>query len=530
MGIPSYYRKLARTVKGLYCERPTLDWLLMDYNCLIYQVLHKMPAYTPSDREAWERGLINEVISYTDSVINMAGVDESRVYIAIDGVVPLAKMRQQRMRRFRSIVLAEEERRLGLRQGQSWDTNAITPGTAFMAALAVGLRSAFPTATISDTEELGEGEHKVMRFMRSLPSKQRVAIYGLDGDLFVLSLLNNQMFCRDTSIYFFREEADKGSDKVDHVWLSLNTLKGALLGEKSATIDGQTWLLEYALAMSILGNDFVPNGLSLRIKEDGHERLLEYLRRLHEGGGRLLVDQELSDQGWAQLFGWLARDEQKAVYIAVKRKLEARPSKVGNSATDAAKARLNDRPLEWTAATDGQLFIGDKLRKDWKEVYCRVALGAPSDLEGRTCLIQAHYLEDSAKQYLRALSWVFDYYCKDCLMVDYDWTYNYPIAPLFSAVAALVSAQGGAVFESLGSSEAEKPTALEQLALVLPKESYWLLPKCKEREFLVKGGHYFPESWHYYSFGKRHFWECEAEIPIPTIRQLRQLVADNQLY
>jgi 5'-3' exonuclease len=526
MGIPSYYRKLARSIKGLYCERPSLDWLLMDYNCLIYQVLHTMRPYPGSiGGDAWEKEFISEVTKYTSSILNMAGVDESRVYIAIDGVVPLAKMRQQRMRRFRSIVLAEEEHRLGIRNGLSWDTNAITPGTAFMAALSVALRRAFPSATISDTEELGEGEHKVMRFMRGLPARQNVAIYGLDGDLFVLSLLNNQMFCRTTSIYFFREEEEK--NKVDYVWLSLNSLKGALLDERSPAIDGQTWLLEYAIAMSILGNDFVPNSLGLRIKEDGHERLLDYLRRLHDGGDRLLVDGELSDQGWGRLFEWLARDEQKAVFFAIKRKLEAKPSRVGNSAAEAARARMNDRPLEWAAENDGQLFYNGSggvgmLRRDWRSVYCRAALGAPAGLE-------AHYMEDSAKQYLQALSWVFQYYCKDCLAVDYDWTYNYPIAPLFAAVKGLIGAQGGQVFDDLAVNSAPKPSALEQLALVLPKESYWLMPKCAEREFFIKGAHYFPETWHYYSFGKRHFWECEAEIPIPTIKGLRSVLADNQL-
>ncbi len=522
MGIPSYYRKLARTVSGLYCERPVLNWLLMDYNCLIYQVLKDMPAYTGQDE--WQTNFISEVVNYTGSVMSLANVDESHVYIAIDGVVPLAKMRQQRMRRFRSIVLAKEEQRLGLRNGASWDTNAITPGTAFMASLAAALRKAFPSATISDTEELGEGEHKVMRFMRTLPPRSNVAIYGLDGDLFVLGLLNNQMFCRDFTLYFLREEQEKGSDKVEHVWLSLNTLKGALLGEKSAAIDGQTWLLEYALAMSILGNDFVPNGLGLRIKEDGHERLLEYLRRLHDMGLRLLENDELSDQGWSRLFEWLARDEQKAVYIAVKRKLEAKPSKVGRTAADAARAKMNDRPLEWAVANDGQLFYDGttKLRRDWRSVYCRVALGSPVGLE-------AHYLEDSAQQYLRALSWVFQYYCKDCMTVDYDWVYNYPIAPLFAAVNGLIQARGGQVFEDVLKSEQAPPTALEQLALVLPKESYWLIPKCKEREFMVRGSHYFPETWHYYSFGKTQFWECEAEIPIPTIKALRLVLADNQL-
>ncbi len=525
MGIPSYYRKLARTVKGLYCERPQLDWLLMDYNCLIYQVLRNMPPYTGViGGEDWERNFINEVINYTGSVMSTANVAESRVYIAIDGVVPLAKMRQQRMRRFRSIVLAKEEEAAGLRNGKSWDTNAITPGTAFMRSLADALRCAFPSATISDTEELGEGEHKVMSFMRGLPSRQNVAIYGLDGDLFVLGLLNNQMFCSGMTIYFLREEEVKGSDETELVWLSLNTLKGALLGEKDATIDGQTWLLEYALAMTILGNDFVPNGLGLRIKEDGHERLLEYLRRLHGQGLRLLENGELSDQGWSRIFEWLARDEQKAVYVAVKRKMEAKPSKIGSSAADAARAKMNDRPLEWTAANDGQLFYQGttKLRRDWMRVYCNVALMAPAGLE-------AHYLEDSAKQYLMAISWVFQYYCKDCMAVDYDWVYNYPIAPLFAAVSGLLKARGGQVFEDMPAPNGLPPKAVEQLALVLPKESYWLIPKCKEREFLLKGAHYFPSEWHYYSFGKRHFWECEAEIPIPTIKMLRSVLQDNQM-
>ncbi len=80
MGIPSYYRKLARSVKGLYCERPSLDWLLMDYNCLIYQVLHTMRPYPGSiGGDVWEKDFISEVTKYTSSIFNMAGGDETRV-------------------------------------------------------------------------------------------------------------------------------------------------------------------------------------------------------------------------------------------------------------------------------------------------------------------------------------------------------------------------------------------------------------------------------------------------------------------
>jgi 5'-3' exonuclease len=56
------------------------------------------------------------------------------IYLAIDGVVPMAKMRQQRLRRFKSVWLKQREQRSG-----SWDTNAITPGTVFMQRLHAGL-------------------------------------------------------------------------------------------------------------------------------------------------------------------------------------------------------------------------------------------------------------------------------------------------------------------------------------------------------------------------------------------------------
>ena len=63
-------------------------------------------------------------------------------YIAIDGVVPIAKMIQQRERRFKSAIEKKKEREIREKCGMetdsvdSWDTNAISPGTEFMEKLA----------------------------------------------------------------------------------------------------------------------------------------------------------------------------------------------------------------------------------------------------------------------------------------------------------------------------------------------------------------------------------------------------------
>jgi hypothetical protein len=123
-----------------------------------------MPVYSPSDKEAWEQTLIESVVSYCLFVIKQVQPKKG-VYIAIDGVVPMAKMRQQRLRRFKSVWLAKNDPNQD--SSEKWDTNAITPGTLFMGKLRVSLEAMIEKHgkigwTLSSSDEPGEGEHKIM--------------------------------------------------------------------------------------------------------------------------------------------------------------------------------------------------------------------------------------------------------------------------------------------------------------------------------------------------------------------------------
>jgi 5'-3' exoribonuclease 1 len=139
MGIPSYYKRLIDRYPKLVqkdIKQLRSDVLLMDFNCLIYQCVRdaSLPVYTAATKDEWEKALIEAVKKYTVKVWETAG-RPAKVLIAVDGVVPMAKIRQQRLRRFKSRWLAAAEMGAGVRKEESWDTNAITPGTEFMEKL-----------------------------------------------------------------------------------------------------------------------------------------------------------------------------------------------------------------------------------------------------------------------------------------------------------------------------------------------------------------------------------------------------------
>jgi hypothetical protein len=118
------------------------------------------------------------------------------LYLAVDGVAPRAKMNQQRSRRFRAAkemeAAALERAARGYESFTSnnnknvvpFDSNCITPGTDFMLKLSLALQKWVQykldtdpiwqegaDVIVSGPDVPGEGEHKVMDFIRAERSK-----------------------------------------------------------------------------------------------------------------------------------------------------------------------------------------------------------------------------------------------------------------------------------------------------------------------------------------------------------------------
>lgn len=314
------------------------DCLYLDMNGIVHPCTHpegKPPPETEEDMMA-------EVFKYTERVINMIR-PRKLLMMAIDGVAPRAKMNQQRSRRFRSAQDAkilhqqreqelEERKRKGLageneRIEKSWDSNAITPGTPFMDLLASSLRywiahklNTDPgwknlCVVLSDASVPGEGEHKIMDYIRRKRSdpnhdpNMRHVIYGLDADLIMLSLATHEPHFKVLREDVFSQDAKhrgchrcgqeghvaancrgearneaKPFQKKPFIFLDVPTLREYLQVElrtpgTSFPFDLERAIDDWVFLIFFVGNDFLPHLPSLEIREGAIDTLLRIWKR-----------------------------------------------------------------------------------------------------------------------------------------------------------------------------------------------------------------------------------------------------------
>ena len=142
MGIPSYFKYVVqkhRNILKKYTSSLLIDNFYMDCNSVIYDCVRELP----KNCNNIESELIKRTCIKIEEYILMISPSK-RVFIAFDGVAPVAKLEQQRNRRFKTQFEKEVMGELGVqRQDIGWSTASITPGTQFMDKLAAGTKKYF---------------------------------------------------------------------------------------------------------------------------------------------------------------------------------------------------------------------------------------------------------------------------------------------------------------------------------------------------------------------------------------------------
>ena len=221
----------------------------MDTNGLIYDAVRIVGSSRGMSNHEYEDLIINTVCNKISEYAAMFRPSD-KVLIAFDGVAPVAKLNQQRERRYKSWFTTVVEQTITQKNAlldpltattvvahKAWNTSAITPGTLFMNKLNTRMRDYCEVKAreigntvayiYSGSDTPGEGEHKIFEYIRENAKYHKdttTLIYGLDADLIMLCLNHLHI---SQHIYLYRDtpefiqSLDSTLSSNDHYYLDI---------------------------------------------------------------------------------------------------------------------------------------------------------------------------------------------------------------------------------------------------------------------------------------------------------------------
>lgn len=497
MGIPAYFRNIIRDYPSIITSIQNnikIDYLLFDLNCAIHPCCRG---------ETDELVMMKNVVDKIKECIHITNV-QKKVYIAIDGPAPRTKMEQQRQRRLRS---SQEEK--------IWDTNSITPGTNFMNTLSTYLDKELKKLNIpyilSDSNDPGEGEHKIMDYIDTLPLNDTMCVYGLDADLIMLSMI------RDQPIYLLREKTEYNIEDMDddYVYCNITLLKKHLIDTiktPEIKLSDKSILYDYLVMCFFIGNDFIVSSPSINIRYNGIQTLLFIYNKLQQDyhGMFYLLDENrnIHFQHFLMFLQKLSEMEdsniKKIIYIRDKqeRGIMNRYRHIYKEYKDPS-SNLNDDKFDdmkchlpiLEREKEKEVFAGNYQKKYYLYNLYYTLLDSPE---------YKYVVEEDIKtisyDYIKSIYWTIQYYFKGC--ISWRWYYSHHIPPLLTDVYKLCTTFTS--FDHLFTEKDKPYSPLEQLSIVLPKTSHNLLPT-KEN---IYEDYYYPKETPLHGFLKRYLWEC----------------------
>ena len=527
MGIPSYFSYIVhnhiRILKKLNCKRIGINNLYIDSNSIIYDSIYEI-INEYKDNKSFETLLINNVCNKIQNYISELSPDNT-VIIAFDGVAPVAKLEQQRTRRYKSQFIESVTFKINSEKDKlPWDKTAITPGTAFMDKLNKDVSLYFKIhkdkfkcnkIIVSGSDFPGEGEHKIFEYIRNNPKshkEEKTVIHGLDADLIMLCLNHlhiseNIHLYRETPHFIKNISSDLDPDEtylIDINELAENIVEDLKPSKKLNKSEKLEVIHDYIFVCLFLGNDFMPHFPSMNIRTTGIEILLGAYKNVCGDHNKLLLkDSKILWKNVREFISYLSNDEN--LYLReeykVRNKMEKR-----FIANKSPKEKENYFNLIPTKEREIEKYI-NPFESHWEERYYKMLFDFEINDERR---------KQVCVNFLEALEWNINYYTSGCK--NWNWYYKYDYAPLLKDLSKFVPYFDTEFVEFEKSNPVSSYT---QLAYVLPRNSLHLLPfKIKQLLLLNHNNWYRLDFKFKWSFCK-YFWESHIDMPEIDINKLK---------
>ena len=511
MGIPSYFHNLTKQYKNIIRSNPVkCDRLFLDFNGIIHTMCQQLRTDIPKDcnKDLFEKQLILKIIEYTNELINMTK-PTNLVYLCIDGVAPLAKIKQQRKRRYVSAFINTELPSVDL---YNWDTNAISPGTPFMKLLDVTLKNTYNDhnfsfdVIISGSSEPGEGEHKIFDY---IDAKQTFntsdVVYGLDADLIMLSLIAKSKY-----IYLLRESQHFNQSLVKNEMLLLDIplLRNSILNHHNNKID----IHSYVCICILLGNDFLPNLSYISIHNNGIDILTNKYIQLVEETGMSLVAKDADDVFTinqimlSKLFEQLADTEDTELRKCHNKYYER------NVSFKTKRLVMENFGITHKCMKSKDIFETE----NWRSKYYMRLFDANAHCDT---------VSQSSKNFIDGIFWNFHYYFNK--RATNNWYYRFNYSPsILDIYHYIQTGYNGDSGNKLNSFDIRSD---EQLLLILPPQSFSLLKKTLTAALRPGSGicHLFAEKFSIMTYQKNKLHECHPNLPDLDVDAIRDFVRSN---
>jgi 5'-3' exonuclease len=534
MGIPYYFREIVHQNKQIITHLKKCDRLYLDFNSVIHTASQRVVNAKPwKNYERMEEAIFRSIIDSTYDIVH-ACPPSQLLYIGIDGVAPLAKMSQQRKRRhltgLRNALITDFKIQNRIPHS-TWDSNCITPGTEFMQRLQTFLEAHFLNneenknifeVVISGPNEIGEGEHKIINYIKSLGNDKCIdVIYGLDADLIMLSLT-----CFKSRIFLLRESSQIFTPKRGHynTQVSGPTFKTVDIDVLKRCVGeymnhGKRSINDYVFICFILGNDFLPHFSSLDIKYDGIQILCEaYKETFNElKVFAITEDGHINAEFFMVLLEKLVQNEDARFKSNLKEYNNI------NYIPRQFKTPLEQytHDLDFFPIMNKTQHLDPDSDPFWKTTYYYKFINM------RNPSTTTNY-DGICEDFVKGLVWNARYYFEG--KSDHSWYYKYNAAPFMVDVLNYLRKQPdlNAMFAPTDANTNIAISSLEQLMIVLPYTSHKLIPnKCLiDKMHDVKNGltHLYPVSFEINSFMKTQMWECTPVLQNIDISKIKTLM------
>jgi 5'-3' exonuclease len=517
MGIPYLFQNIVKSnphlIKEALVSSENVTRLFLDFNSIIHTCSNKVASSQWPD-------IFKAIVDHTMIEVVDRCMPSELLFISIDGVAPLAKIQQQRKRRYMTSYRNEKirewkiQRNIGIRD---WDSNIITPGTEFMKRLDQYLEAHFTKSSypfkviVSGSSARGEGEQKIINYIKNRKNENGVdVIYGLDADLIMLCLT-----CNQPNIFLMRE------DETSTKFLTIDGLRTSVASHL-ATDTSIKFMRDYVALCIFLGNDFLPCLPFLKLKHKGLQTLIDaYKKTFVEVKDNLIIGKHssfiINKKFLLKLLENLVAVEDAEMLRIHTHWVNARPftSKHPDTELDAFINSLEDYP-----STHPRKYQLAKLLRmpnpKWRTLYY-------------DAIFQNHdatFVTNLVMRYLKGLDWIVDYYMNQCS--DNTWMYEYGYAPSVSDLHTCLYTQTCHSKDPpalLGEQVPPNITESMQLLMVIPPKSFGVLPP----EVLAKTSssriaHMFPMTYNIEMYLKTYLWECVPILPSINIKEIAKVV------